>query len=112
MYKRQAYNKALSLKPDLAEAHNNMGNALKNQGKLEAAIEAYKKALTLKPDYLAAHNNMGNAFKDQGKLEEAIEAYNKALSLKLKRQCFVVSLYCFLQLTLIFESIAHVVMGR
>ena len=31
----EAYNKALSIKPDYAEAHNNMGNALKDQGKLD-----------------------------------------------------------------------------
>ena len=30
----QAYTKALSIKPNYAEAHNNMGNALKDQGKL------------------------------------------------------------------------------
>ena len=52
-----------------------MGNALKDQGKLEEAIEAYKKALSLKPDYAEAYSNMGNALKDQGKLDEAIEAY-------------------------------------
>jgi tetratricopeptide (TPR) repeat protein len=33
------------MKPDYAEAYNNMGNALKDQGKLEEAIEAYNKAL-------------------------------------------------------------------
>ena len=60
----------------------NMGNALKDQGKLEEAIEAYNKALAIKPDYAEAYNNMGNALKDQGKLEEAIEAYNKALAIK------------------------------
>ena len=57
-----------------------MGNALKDQGKLEEAIEAYNKALAIKPDYAEAYNNMGNALKDQGKLEEAIEAYNKGSS--------------------------------
>jgi tetratricopeptide (TPR) repeat protein len=60
-----------------------MGNALKEQGKLEEAIEAYNKALSIKPDYAEAYNNMGNALKEQGKLEEAIEAYNKALSSSL-----------------------------
>ena len=35
----EAYNKALSLKPDYAEAYNNMGNALQEQGKLDEAIE-------------------------------------------------------------------------
>ena len=47
----EAYNKALAIKPDYAEAYYNMGNALKEQGKLEEAIEAYNKALAIKPDY-------------------------------------------------------------
>ena len=59
-----------------------MGIALKEQGKLEEAIEAYNKALAIKPDYAEAYNNMGIALKEQGKLEEAIEAYNKALAIK------------------------------
>ena len=78
----EAYNKALAIKPDYADAYNNMGITLKEQGKLEEAIEAYNKALAIKPDYAEAYNNMGNALQEQGKLEEAIEAYNKALSLK------------------------------
>jgi len=77
-----AYNKALSIKPDYAEAYYNMGNALQDQGKLDEAIAAYNKALSIKPDYADAYNNMGNALKDQGKLDEAIAAYNKALSIK------------------------------
>ena len=78
----EAYNKALSIKPDLAEVYNNLGNAFRDQDKFEEAIEAYNKALTIKPDYAEAYNNLGNAFRDRGKLEEAIEAYNKALSIK------------------------------
>jgi tetratricopeptide (TPR) repeat protein len=31
----EAYNKALAIKPDYADAYNNMGNALQEQGKLE-----------------------------------------------------------------------------
>jgi tetratricopeptide (TPR) repeat protein len=78
----ETYNKALAIKPDDAEAYNNMGNALQEQGKLEEAIAFYNKALSLKPDHADAYNNMGNALKDQGKLDDAIETYNKALSLK------------------------------
>ena len=59
-----------------------MGIALKEQNKLEEAIEAYTKALAIKPDYADAYYNMGNALKEQNKLEEAIEAYTKALSIK------------------------------
>ena len=33
-----AYNKALLIKPDYAEAYNNMGVALQEQGKLDEAI--------------------------------------------------------------------------
>jgi len=78
----EAYNQALALKPDYAEAYNNMGNALKKQGKSIEAIEAYKKALALKPNYAEAYNNMGTVLQEQGELEEAIDAYKKALALK------------------------------
>jgi predicted O-linked N-acetylglucosamine transferase (SPINDLY family) len=78
----EAYNKALALKPDYAEAYNNMGNAFKKQGKLEEAIEVYNKAIALKPDYANAFYNMAMALQEQGKLEEAIEACNKALVIK------------------------------
>ena len=56
-----SYTKALSLKPDYAEAYYNMGNALQEQGKLDEAIEAYTKALELKPDYAEPYYNMGAA---------------------------------------------------
>ena len=39
-----AFKRVLAIQPDSADAHNNMGNALKEQGKLEEAIEAYNKA--------------------------------------------------------------------
>ena len=78
----EAYKKAIAIKPDHAEAHNNMGNALRDQGKLEEAIEAYKKAIAYKPNHADAYNNMGATLQDQGKLEEAIEAYKKAIAIK------------------------------
>jgi tetratricopeptide (TPR) repeat protein len=78
----EAYNKAIVLKPDNADAYYNMGATLKEQGKLEEAIEAYNKAIAIKPDYVEAYSNMGIALQDQGKPEEAIVAYNKVLSIK------------------------------
>ena len=77
-----AYNKALTIKPDFAEAYYNMGLTLQDQSKLQEAIEAYKKAIVIKPDYADAYFNMANALREQVKLEEAIVAYNKALAIK------------------------------
>ena len=57
------YRRALELKPDYAEAHNNLGNALKDQGKLDEAVACYRRALELKPDFAEAHNNLGNALR-------------------------------------------------
>ena len=37
----EAYKKALSVKPDYAEAYLNIGNTLKEQGKLEEVIKVY-----------------------------------------------------------------------
>ena len=47
------YKKAL-IKPDYAEANNNMGVSLQEQGKLDEAIEAYNKALSINPNYAEA----------------------------------------------------------
>lgn len=52
------YRKALVLKPDYAEAHNNLGTALTDQGKLDEAIACYRQALVLKPDYAEAYSNL------------------------------------------------------
>ena len=76
------FRKALSIKPNYAEACYNIGIILKEQGNLEEAIQAYKKTIVIKPDYADAYNNMGVALKEQGKLEEAIKAYTQALSIK------------------------------
>ncbi|MHA3961866.1 tetratricopeptide repeat protein, partial [Synechococcus sp. LTW-G] len=75
-------NKALELKPNYPDAHNNLGNALKEQGDLGAAIASYNTALQLKPNYTEAHNNLGIALKEQGDLDAAIASYNTALQLK------------------------------
>ena len=77
----EAYKKAVSFKPDYAEAYYNIGVTLQEQGKREEAVEAYNKALSIKPDYSEAYYNMGVTLQEQGKLEEAIQAYNKVISI-------------------------------
>jgi tetratricopeptide (TPR) repeat protein len=46
-----AYERALQLRPDYPEAHNNLGNVLRTQGRVAQAILCYERALQLRPDY-------------------------------------------------------------
>ena len=71
-----AFMKSISLKPDYAEAYSNLGNVLKDQGKLNEAIEAYKKSITFKPEYAEAYFNIGIALKDIGNIDEAIKSFS------------------------------------
>jgi tetratricopeptide (TPR) repeat protein len=77
-----SYHKALAIKPDFAEAHNNLGSALRGLGKLDEAVASYHKALAIKPDFAEAHSSLGNAFQDLGQLEDAVASHHKALAIK------------------------------
>lgn len=77
----KAFRQAIKLKPGYADAHNNLGFTLQEQGKLNEAINSYRRALKINPTHADAHNNMGNALKSKGKLNEAIMAYRRALKI-------------------------------
>ena len=85
-----SYRQALNIKPDYADAFNNLGGVLEDQGDSEGAIESYRRALDIKPDSADTYNNLGNALKNQGDLDGAIENYRKALEL---RSDYAVALY-------------------
>jgi tetratricopeptide (TPR) repeat protein len=69
------------IKPDFAEAHNELGNALIKLGKLDAAVTSYRRALSLRPDMAEVHNNLGWALRKQGRLEEAEAACRRAIEI-------------------------------
>jgi serine/threonine-protein kinase len=77
-----ACREAIRLKPNDAAADFNLGNALREQGKLPEAVAAYREAIQLRPDYADAHHELGIALFDQGKLPEAIAAIREAIRLK------------------------------
>ena len=70
--------KALALKPDLAEAWLGRGNVFSDL-RSWAAFAAYDKALTLNPDLAEAWLGRGNVFNELNRYEEAFAAYDKAL---------------------------------
>ena len=55
----QAYQQAIHLQPDHADAYSNLGVALQKQGKLEESIEAYQQAIHLQPEHADAYKNIG-----------------------------------------------------
>ena len=73
-----------SAKPESAEAHQDLGNLLLQQGKIEAAIASYQTAIDLDPKSAIAHNNLGNSLVQQGKIEAAIASYQTAIDLDPK----------------------------
>ena len=76
-----SYNQALQIKPDYADAYNNLANTLRNQGDSESAIDLYKQALEVKPDFSEAYYNMGIAQTNRGDPDAAVDCYKRALKI-------------------------------
>jgi hypothetical protein len=70
---------AVRLRPQAAEAHNNLGLALNALGRFSEAEACFLEALRLQPGYVEGHNNLGSVYKDQGRLAEALASYQVAL---------------------------------
>ena len=63
----------------MAEAYNNLGNALRMAGDVDGAIEAYHNALTHRERYPEAYNNLGTLLQHRGQEEEAEHAFRRAM---------------------------------
>ena len=76
------YRRALELNPDFAEAHNNLGNALRKLGKFDEAVVCLHRALELQPNFAEVYFNLGITFHEQRHLDKAVACYRRALELK------------------------------
>ena len=72
---------AVTLSPQDAEAHNNLGNAYRELGRLDEAEASYKKAITLKPDFIQAIKNRWLLLFSQKRFEEALAHPNIQLTI-------------------------------
>src|SRR5580765_7591379 len=59
-----AYSRALALRPDAPDIHNNLGSVLRSLGRPGEAEVCFRQALRLRLDFPEAHNNLGNALRD------------------------------------------------
>ena len=66
-----AFGAAVKLEPDLVDAWNELGHALKMQLRYDDAIRAYQEALRQRPDFARAIEYLGEVYAAQGRKAEA-----------------------------------------
>ena len=74
-----AYERALAIDPDFADAHCNLGTVFYNQDRKARARACFERALELEPCHLEAHLNLAALFEESGRLESALCHYKRAL---------------------------------
>jgi tetratricopeptide (TPR) repeat protein len=75
------WRKTLATNPDCWLANNNLGILLKDQGRIDEAIEHYHKAIQINPNWCESLDNLGVALAARGQFDEAIENYRKAIQI-------------------------------
>jgi len=73
---------ALAINPDEPTTLNNLGEALRRGGQLDAAIPCYRRALALAPDYAEAYDNLGCALTMVDRPAEALPYHHRAIALQ------------------------------
>jgi len=76
-----AYRRAVAARPDLADAHNNLGRLLHDAGELADAEACYRRALAADATPALYHFNLGVVLEDQGDARGAIAAYERSIAL-------------------------------
>jgi tetratricopeptide (TPR) repeat protein len=77
-----AYERALQLQPDHADAWLNLGAAYRRLERIEDAAACARRVLELRPDDPRGLNNLANVLAAQGRLEEAARCYRRSLAIR------------------------------
>jgi type IV pilus biogenesis/stability protein PilW len=77
---KDAFERALQLKPDDPDANNSLGALLAESGQIPAAIERFQAALKARPTFADALNNLGFALFQTGDASQAYDLFQKALA--------------------------------
>lgn len=78
----ERFRRSLELRPKHAQAHYNLGIALRSQGHWEDAVVSFREAVRLDPGYADAHDCLGHALISLNRLEEAATALEESLRLR------------------------------
>ena len=70
-----SFDRALSLRPDYAEAFYNRGNALRDLHRHREAVASYRRAIAIRPDYASAHWNLADCHLLLGEFELGWQEY-------------------------------------
>ncbi len=73
---------AIRIRPDVADAHGNLANALNGLGRHQEALASSEQAIAIRPDFAQAHGNRALALRELGRLEEALDSYTRVIALK------------------------------
>ena len=73
---------ALQIKPDYAEAYNNLGLVYKEQGFYDQATQSFAKAIKYKKRYFEAINNIATMYERKGDYDTAIKIFKNVLKRK------------------------------
>lgn len=89
-----AYEAAIRLKPDYADAYNNRGNALAMLNRLPEAIASFDRAVAAQPDAGNIYCNRGMAKNSAGQRAEACADWQKAQQMGYVQATRLLSQYC------------------
>jgi tetratricopeptide (TPR) repeat protein len=70
--------RAIELRPDIAEAHFFLGSTLMQNGDASAALEYFERAIELRPDYVEAHSKLCEGLERGNRIEALAQAPERA----------------------------------
>lgn len=76
--------RAIRLNGNVADAHNNLGNALRASRRFDEALSSFDRATALRKDLVPALYNRGLTLADLGRHDEALASYDRVIALAPK----------------------------
>lgn len=80
--RKAAFEKAVKLCPNYAEAYVNLADAYENMAEFEQAEKHYKQAATIKPELFAPWIGLGELYLKSGRYKDSYDAFLKGLEIK------------------------------